>query len=147
MNLVSVTYHVVEVVKLPTSQGNKVKMSMTKCYLVTMHKYTLTTVKIELHVVNERGLVLHVLLYSALRQNGIVMLLSFMMVAFLHSMTFDPNNTMTNTTLPSYRAPVMHPIVTILTIILVIVCVLVYGSTTLLNYYAKYHRGENQDKK
>ena len=47
------------------------------------------------------------------------------------------NATMTNATLPSYRAPGMHPITTILTLILVIVCVLVYAGTNLVNFYAK----------
>ena len=51
------------------------------------------------------------------------------------NMSLLPNDT--NVTLPSYRAPGMHPITTMLTLLLVITCVLVYGGTNLVNFYAK----------
>lgn len=58
------------------------------------------------------------------------------------------NSTLTfaygNVTLPSYRAPGIHPITSFLSLLLVITCVLVYGVTNFNKFYAKMRRETNR---
>lgn len=60
------------------------------------------------------------------------------------SQIFINAHNMSNTTLPSYKAPSMHPVSVILCLVIALICVLIYGGSALLEFYAKLRHGNRQ---
>ena len=71
----------------------------------------------------------------------------FMVENFTSNMTHlfvNMSNNVTNVTHPCYKAPVMQPITVVLCLILVLLCVIIYGGIALIEFYAKLRKGSRQ---
>lgn len=58
----------------------------------------------------------------------------------------NAHNMTSNVTKPSYKAPVMHPVSVILCLLLALICVIIYGGSALLEFYAKLQQGNRHQQ-